>query len=344
MTTPSPATPVDARSPSKLLSLFVAALSAAAGLLATASLPASAQENFPNKQIRWIVPFPPGGIPDRLARTYAQHMGQSLGQSVIVENRPGANSLVGSKALAEQPADGHTLMMVTPVIAVGRALYPASTWPDHPLDVFSPVSAMIKLTNVVVVPADSPYKTMADLITAGKAGNEPIQYGVPSLGSSVHLGMEMLAQRAGAKMASIGFKGGPDLINNVLGGHVGVAADNLTNALSHIRSGRVRALMVMSPSRNAVIPDVPSAAEVGFPGFESVSWVGVTVKVNTPKPLVDKLSREIARISSLPEVRRVFEEQGDFIVSSTPEEFSSLIRNEEATMTKVIEKLGISYR
>jgi tripartite-type tricarboxylate transporter receptor subunit TctC len=193
----------------------------------------------------------------------------------------------------------------------------------------------------VVVPADSPYKTMADLVAASRAG-AGVPYGIPSLGSSVHLGMELFAERSGLKATGVGFKGGPDLINNVIGGHVGVAADNLTNSLPHIRSGKVRALMVMSPTRNAVIPNVPSSAEAGFGDFESSSWQGVAVKVGTPKPIVDRISREIVRISALPEIRKMFEEQGDLLAPSTPEEFTSLIRHEATTMTSVVKRLNIT--
>ena len=311
-------------------------------VLVAAAPPLRAQDSFPGKPIKWIVPYPPGGIPDRLARAYAIRLNQAWGQPVIVENKPGANSLIGGKALGDEPADGHTLLMITSVVAVGRALYPTSSWPAHPLDVFAPVSSMIKLSNVVVVPADSPHKSMADLITSSKANRDGVQYGVPSLGSSVHLGMEMLAERSGMNVKGVGFKGGPDLINNVIGNHIGVAADNLTNSLAHIRSGKVRALMVMSPVRNAVVPHVLSATEAGFGDFESASWQGVAVRVGTPKPIVDKISREIVRISQLPEMRKMFEEQGDLLVSSTPEEFTSVIRHEVTTMTAVVKRLNIT--
>ena len=311
-------------------------------LLLVAALPAAAQDNFPGKPIKWIVPYPPGGIPDRLARAYAIRLAQAWGQPVVVENKPGANSLIGGKALAEEPADGYTMLMITSVVAVGRALYPASSWPAHPLNVFAPVSSMIKLSNVVVVPADSPYKSMADLIAASKAAREPVQYGIPSLGSSVHLGMEVFAERSAMKVTGVPFKGGPDLATNLVGGHIGLAADNLTNSLPHIRSGKLRALMVMSPQRNGVIPDVPSSTDIGYGDFESSSWQGVAEKVGTPKSIVDKISREIVRISKLPEVRKQFEEQGDILVSSTPEEFAALIRHEASTMTAVIKRLNLT--
>jgi tripartite-type tricarboxylate transporter receptor subunit TctC len=311
-------------------------------LLLSTALPSLAQDNFPSKPIKWIVPYPPGGIPDRLARAYASRLAQAWGQPVVVENKPGANSLIGGRALGEEPADGYTMLMITSVVAVGRALYPASSWPAHPLDVFAPVSSMIKLTNVVVVPAASPYKTMADLIAASKAAKDPVQYGIPSLGSSVHLGMELFAERSAMKVAGVPYKGGPDLATNLVGGHIGLAADNLTNSLPYIRAGKLRALMVMSPQRNAVIPDVPSTTDAGYGDFESSSWQGVAVKVGTPKPIVDKISREIGRISKMPEVRKLFEEQGDMVVSSTPEEFAALIQRESSTMTAVIKRLNIT--
>ena len=312
-------------------------------LVFAAPLPVLAQDTFPSKPIKWIVPYPPGGIPDRLARAYAIRLNQAWGQPVIVENKPGANSLIGGKAIGEEPADGHTLIIITSVVAVGRALYPTSSWPAHPLDVFAPVSSMIKLSNVIVVPVDSPHRTIADLIASSKVDKDGVQYGVPSLGSSVHLGMEIFGERSGMKVAGVGFKGGPDLINNVIGGHIGVAADNLTNSLPHIRSGKVRALMVMSPTRNVVVPNVPSSTDTGFGDFESYSWQGVAVRVGTPKAIIDKISREIVRISKLPEIRKMFEEQGDILVSSTPEEFANLIREETRVTAKAIKESGVKF-
>lgn len=311
-------------------------------ILLAVSAPAMAQDSFPTKTMKWIVPYPPGGIPDRLARAYALKLSEHFGQSVVVENKPGANSLVGGKALAQEPADGHTLLMVTSVVAVGRTLYPGSSWPAHPLDTFAPVSSMIQMANVIVVPASSPYTTIGELIAAAKAKPGTLQYGVPSLGSSVHIGMELFSERSGIKLSTIGFKGGPDLATNLIGGHIGIAADNLTNALPHIQSGKLRALMVMSRARNPVIPNVPSSSDAGFPDFASTSWQGVVVRAGTPQPIVEKLAREIARISALPEIKKMFEERGDSLEASTPAQFEALIREEATSMTAALKRLHIT--
>jgi tripartite-type tricarboxylate transporter receptor subunit TctC len=322
---------------------FKAGAVAVTTLLAAAPLPALAQsaDQYPTGMIKWIVPYPAGGIPDRLARAFGEKLREAWGQTVIVENMPGANSLIGNEALARSAPDGHTMIMLTPVIAVGRTLYPTANWPEDPLSIFAPVSRMIKTSNVIVVPAASEYKTIADLISRTKAAAQPELFGVPSIGSAVHLGMEEFAERTGMKLQVVPFKGGPQLIGDLVGGHIGLAADNLSNALPHIRSGRARALMVMSPTRNPVAPEIPSTADAGWKDFESASWQGVAVRAGTPKPIIDKISREIQRIGKLPELKARFEDRGDTLETTTPEEFTSLIRSESMRMSALIKRRNI---
>lgn len=326
-----------------LLRRFKGACAAAAVIASVVpqSLHAQGADQYPSGMIRWIVPYPAGGIPDRLARAFGEKLQEAWGQTVIVENMPGANSLIGNEALARSAPDGQTMIMLTPVIAVGRTLYPTANWPADPLSIFAPVSRMIKTSNVIVVPANSPYKTIADLVARSKSAAQPELFGVPSIGSAVHLGMEEFAERTGMNLQVVPFKGGPQLIGDIIGGHIGLAADNLSNSLPHIRSGRARALMVMSPSRNPVAPDIPSTADAGDPAFESASWQGVAVRAGTPKPIVDKIAREIIRIGKLPELKAKFEDRGDTLETTTPEEFTTLIRSESVRMGALIKRRNI---
>ena len=317
---------------------------ASAALLCVASLfqVAHAQGGaYPAGPIKWIVPFPPGGITDRIARAYADNLKDALGQPIVVENRSGGNSLIGTEMVAQAPADGRTFVSVTPPLLTGAVLYPKANWPKDPLQVFTPVSNLIKLSNVIVVPANSPYKTVQDLIRVSKADPTPIAYGASSLGSVIHLAMEEFGLRGGVKLNVIPYKGGPPMLTDLIGGHLGLAVDNLTNSLPHIRGGKLRALLVLSDTRNAAIPDVPTTADLDMKDFEASGWQGVAVAKGTPQHIVDRLEKEFIRISALPEIKRAFEGSGDVIVGSTSAEFTNLIRVQGQRQQDLIRKLNI---
>ena len=317
---------------------------AAVLFLCAAALPLAARAQggaYPKEPIKWIVPLPPGGITDRIARAYADKLKDALGQPVVVENRPGGNTLIGTQAVAQAPADGLTLVSITPALLTGAVLYPKANWPADPLQAFTPVSNLIKLTNVIVVPANSPYKTVQDLIRAGKAEPTPISYGASSLGSVIHLSMEEFGMRNGVKLNVVPYKGGPPMLTDLIGGHVGLAVDNLTNSLPHIRAGKVRALLVLSDTRNVALPDVPTTADLGMKDFEASGWQGVAVPKGTPQAIVDRLEKEFIRISALPEIKRAFEASGDLIVGSTSAEFANLMVVQGQRQRDLIKKLNI---
>ncbi len=317
---------------------------AAAALLCTASLlqVAHAQSGaYPTGPIKWIVPLPPGGITDRIARAYADKLKDALGQPIVVENRPGGNTLIGTEVMTQAPADGRTFLSVTPPLLTGAVLYPKANWPKDPLQVFTPVSNLIKLTNVIVVPANSPYKTIQDLIQKSKTDASPVAYGASSLGSVIHLAMEEFGLRSGAKLSVIAYKGGPPMLTDLIGGHLGLAVDNLTNSLPHIRAGKLRALLVLSDTRNIAIPDAPTTADLGMQDFEASGWQGIAVAKGTPQQIVDRLEKEFIRISALAEIKRAFEGSGDVIVGSTSAEFANLIGVQGQRQKDLIRKLNI---
>lgn len=323
---------------SKLLRLTGVALLSAASLLQVAHAQGSA---YPTGPIKWIVPLPPGGITDRIARAYAEKLKDALGQPIVVENRPGGNTLIGTEVATQAPADGRTFLSVTPPLLTGAVLYPKANWPKDLLQVFTPVSNLIKLTNVIVVPANSPYKSVEDLIRMSKADPTPLSYGASSLGSVIHLAMEEFGLRSGVKLNVVAYKGGPPMLTDLIGGHLGLAVDNLTNSLPHIRAGKLRALLVLSDARNAAIPDVPTTADLGMKDFEASGWQGVAVVKGTPQHIVDRLEKEFIRISALPEIKRAFEGSGDTIVGSTSAEFTNLIRVQGQRQQDLIRKLNI---
>ena len=300
-----------------------------------------AQSAYPSQPIKWIVPVPAGGIVDRVARAYADKLRDSLGQPVLIENKPGGNTLIGTQQAAQAPADGHTFLSITPALVTGAELYPKANWPADPLQTFTPVSALIRLTNIIVVPANSQYRSIQDLIQKSKTDPNPIHYGASSLGSMVHLGMEEFGVRSSVKLKVVPYKGGPPIITDLLGGHLGLAVDNLSNSLPHIRAGKLRALLVLSEERNATMPDVPSTTDLGMKNFDASGWQGVAVPRGTPQQVVDRLEKEFMRISALPEIRKAFEDNGDVIVGSTSSEFTKMMRMQTQRQLDLIRKLNI---
>lgn len=295
---------------------------------------------YPSGAVRWIVPYPPGGAGDTVARAYAGRLKDALGQPVIVENRPGANTLIGFSALLEAPADGHTMLMIAPVVTTGHLLYPKAKWPSDPLAVMQPVSQLLRLANVMVVPASSPYRSIRDLLDHPK-GKEPLLYGASSVGSPVHLAMEDFARRTGLPVRAVPYKGGPSMLPDLIGGQIGLAIENLFNVLPYIKSGKLRPLLVLSSQRSEVIPDVPSSADLGYEDLDWAGWQGVVVKAGTPSAIVEKLEAEFRRLSSEPELRKVAEAGGAIVVGGSAAAFTDLVRTDGLRQTALIRALGI---
>lgn len=292
-----------------------------------ASAAAQTADSYPSKPIRWIVPYPAGGLTDRVTRAYATQLQEALGQPVIVDNRAGGNTLIATQAAMNAPADGYTLFTMTPPLVAGPLLYPEGAWPADPLKVFEPVSMFIKVTNVLLVPANSPYTTVQELLAGSKREGKPVFFATASIGTAAHLAALQFGMRTGVEMRAVPYKGAAPMTTDILGGHVGLATDNLAGWISYSKAGKSRVLVILGPDRAAAMPNVPSMKDLGFADFEGAGWQGLGVRAGTPRAIVDRLAREIQRISRTAELKR-YEEHGDEIVGSGSEHFTSFIREE----------------
>jgi tripartite-type tricarboxylate transporter receptor subunit TctC len=298
----------------------------AAGMLALAAAPALAQA--PARPIRIVVPFPPGGSTDLLARRIAEKMTASLGQTVLVENRPGAGGTTGADMVAKSPPDGTTLLAgVTGSNAIAASLFP--NLPYDPVRDFAPVTRLVSAPLVLVVNPRFPARDLAGFIAAARASEaNPITYATPGNGTSMHLTGEMFAQRAGVKLQHVPYRGSAQAMTDLMGGQVQSAFADFLVSLPHVRAGTLVAIAVTSPARAPLLPDVPSIAEAGLPGFEATSWQGIFAPAGTPAPIVARLNAAIAAALADPAIRDPFAQQGFVVAASTPEEFAALVRAE----------------
>ncbi len=306
--------------------------------LAALALGAQAQ-TFPNKPIRLVCPFPPGGAVDIASRAVAHELTQSLGQPVTVDNRPGAGGNIGAEIVAKSPADGYTLLMTTSgIMAINPALY--SKLPFDPLKDFSPVSMVVSLNNVLVVNPSLPFKSVKDVIAAAKAQPGKLTYASSGNGTSIHLSGELFKSMAGVDMLHIPYKGSAPAVTDLLAGQVNMMFDNIPSSLPHIKAGKLRALAVTGSKRSQLLPDLPTIAEAGVPGYDSYVWFGVVAPAGTPADMVQKLNAAIAKAAASPAFRGRLTEQGYDIVTSTPEQMTDSIRGELAKWGKIVKASG----
>ena len=304
----------------------------ALALVLAAAVPALAQD-YPTKAIQFVVPYPPGGASDVVARTIALKLGESLKQSVVIDNRPGANGIIALTHVAKAPADGHTLLMgnVGPN-AINPSIYKL---PYDPVKDFAPVTLTNLVPLMLVVNAASGINSVEDLIAKAKAAPGALSYGTGGTGTAGHFAMELSMMNAGIKLERISYKGDGLALQDMIGGHINAMFTTGASALAHVQSGRLKAIAVGTRNRLATLPGVPTVSELGMPGFEAVSWGGVLVPANTPKPVIRKLNIEINRILKIPEVREALARTGSETVGNTPEEFESYIASETAKWAKV---------
>ncbi|HEY0886505.1 MAG TPA: tripartite tricarboxylate transporter substrate binding protein [Ramlibacter sp.] len=305
---------------------------AAAALALAALAPAMAQE-YPAKSIQFVVPYPPGGASDVVARTIGQKLSEAWKQPVVIENRPGANGIIALSHVAKSAPDGYTLLMgnVGPN-AINPSIYkqPYDTAKD-----FQPISLTNLVPLMLVVNASSGITSMEDLIAKAKANPSKFSYGTGGTGTAGHFAMELFMMNAGIKMERISYKGDGLALQDMIGGHVQAMFTTGPSGLPHVQSGRLKVLAVGTKNRLPHLPNVPTVAELGMPGFEAVSWGGVLVPANTPKPVVQKLNAEINRILKLPEVREALAKTGSETVGNSPEEFEAYIAFETGKWAKV---------
>lgn len=308
---------------------------ALAALTAFVCVPAMAQ-TFPSKPIRFVVPFPAGGTPDILSRLVGEHVGKSLGQPVLIDNRAGAGGNIGAQAVAKSPADGYTVLVCAFSCAVSPSLYTPAPF-DLARD-FEPVAMLGTVPSVLVVSPGVPAKTLPELLAYAKSNPNKLNAASSGVGGSAHLALVLLRNRAGVEIAHVPYKGAGQVAGDLLGGQVDMYFDNLPASLQSIRAGKLRALAVASKTRAAPIPDVPTFAEAGLKDFVVTPWFGVLAPAGTPAGVVDSLSRAINAALLNPALAKRLDELGLVAAPGTPAAFQRFLSDESKAWAEVIRK------
>jgi tripartite-type tricarboxylate transporter receptor subunit TctC len=307
-------------------------------LLGTTAL-AHAQSNYPTRAVRLVVPSSPGGGTDISARILAPQLSAFLGQQVVVENRPGAGTMIGGEAVARAAPDGYTLLMGISTLAINPAMYKKVTY--DALKDLAPVSQAVSLSNVLVVHPSLPSKNVKEFVALVKPRPGQVNFASAGVGTSPHLSMELFLVMTGVKMLHVPYKGSGPGVSDLVAGHVPVMMPNMLSAQPHIKSGRLRALGVTGTKRAPGADDIPTIAEAGVPGYEAVQWYGVLAPAATPRDIITKLHAGVVRALQNPEVRQRLLNDGAEPVGSSPEEFSTYLRAETVKWAKVIQAAGI---
>jgi len=311
----------------------------AVGVLGLAALGAAAQ-NFPDRTVRFVVPYPPGGFNDTLARVSADKLGKMWNQTVVVENKPGGNTTVGNVSVAKGPADGYSILITPLPFSALPGLYRANL-PYDALKDFQPLVWAGSTMNALVVRNELPVNNVQELIEYARKNPGKLNYGSTGSGSSNHLSMELFMKMTGVKLAHIPYKGSAPAVTAMLGGEIDALFDNVPNVLQQIKAGKMKAIGVSGVQRSVLLPDVPTIAESGVPGYEVNVWFGMQVPAATPRPVVDKLNRDIVTLLKEPDVVKRFRDQGVEVVASTPEQFSKLVQSEVVKWTQLIQDANI---
>jgi tripartite-type tricarboxylate transporter receptor subunit TctC len=294
---------------------------------------ASAQGDYPTRPVKVIVPSPPGGGTDILARVLAQHLSKALGQPFFVENKAGAGNMIGIEFVAHAAADGYTVLLVPSTLVLNSVLY--KKVPYDPVRDFAPVTLAATAPNVLVVNPALPAKSLAELIALARAKPGALSYGTPGIGTSPHLSMELLKSMAGIDLQHVPYRGTAAAVTDVIGGQIAVTFANALTAKPQVDAGRVRALAVSGPKRIEALPAVPPVAEAGVPGYEAMQWYGVVVPTGAPAPVIARLNVEAVKALQSDEMKEKLALDGAQPVGSTPAEFAALIRSELEKWTRV---------
>jgi tripartite-type tricarboxylate transporter receptor subunit TctC len=309
------------------------------GLLFSAAFNAAANENYPSKTIKWVVPFPPGGAMDVMARTLGDKLSKSMKQPVIIENRPGAGGAIGSSIVAKSDPDGHTLMIVSIGHAVNPSLYPKLSY-DAEKD-FEPVSLVGIVPNVLVVNPSLKANNVNELIALAKQQPGGLAYASAGNGTTVHLAAELFNSMTGVDIMHVPYKGSSPAVTDLIGGQVNLMFDSVSSAKPYIDSGRLKALAVTTAKRSSALPNVPTVAEAGVKGYELSGWYAVFVPGKTPKPIVDRLNAELLKALKQPDVRARFTQIGAEPVGSSPAELAKYLKSETTRWGTVVRARNI---
>jgi tripartite-type tricarboxylate transporter receptor subunit TctC len=308
-----------------------------AGLALLVCASAAAQP-YPNRAVRIVVPFPPGGTSDILARTIGTRLSPLLGQPVVVENRPGAGGNIAAEHVAKAAPDGYTLIMGTSSLAISQSLYRKLNY-DLVRD-FAPVTQAVNYANLLVVHPSTGFSHLNDLLGAAKAKPGSLSYGTAGNGTPPHMTGELFKSYTGVDIQHIPYKGGAPAIADLVAGQIPIMFDNVPPLLPHVRSGRIKPLAVTSLARVPVLPDVPSLHELGLKDFDAVGWNGILAPAGTPREIVARLHADVTKIFQIPDVRESLTAQGADIVGNTPEQFAAWIRAEVRRWAEVIRVSG----
>ncbi len=305
----------------------------------TAAAATSTPEAYPTGPIRIVVPFPPGGSVDTVARSIAPQLQAQLGQPVVIENRPGASSVIGAQHVKQAKPDGYTILLNASLQMANPPLMTTVTY--DPINDYVPITQIGALPQLVVVRADGPYKTMADLVNDAKKRPGEVTWAIAAFGAAGHLACELVNVQAKVQMPIIPYKGGGPALTDLMGGHVAAMIEPMASAYPQVQSGRLRALAVTSEKRLPSLPDLPTVAESGYPGFDMPSWYGLWAPAGTPKSVVDRIQREVHKALLVPAVEEKLAAISFIPVASSPEEFSKYAKNELSKYTTLIRQANI---
>jgi len=324
---------------SRRRALSIGAMALAANALVAG--PALAQDSFPTRAITVIVPFPAGGTTDIVARLAGQALSQELGQPVVIDNRPGAGGNIGSQAVARAAADGYTLVMGTVgTHAINPALYKKMPY-DHLKD-FAPISRVANVPNLLVANPSQPYKTVKELIAYAKANPDKLTFASSGNGTSIHLAGELFKSLTGVQMQHVPYKGSAPALADLMAGQTNIMFDNLPSSIAFVRAGKLRPIAITTLKRSPELPDVPTIAESGVPGFDASSWFGLLAPAGTPPAVTKRIDDALLKVMETTDLKKKIMEQGGEPVGETPDKFAAFIRTETVKWAKVVKDSGAS--
>lgn len=306
-----------------------------AAALAVVAVTVGAQPRFPDKPVRIIVPSTPAGVLDNVARTLSLRLADRLGQQIVIDNKGGAGGNIGAEAAARSPADGYTLFIgFNATHGANLALFGKLAY--NPVSDFAPISLLAEVPNIISVNPSVRVNSLAELVALAKSQPGKLSYASSGNGTSTHLAAELFKAAAGIDMLHIPYKGSSPAVADVIAGQVPVLVDSVSSSAAQIKAGKLKALATTSPKRLAVLPDLPTVAESGYPGFQSTAWVGLLAPAGTPRPVIERLHAAVIEVMALPETRDRMAAFGAEVTTSTPEEFAAHIHSEMVRLGKIV--------
>ncbi|MBP8150783.1 MAG: tripartite tricarboxylate transporter substrate binding protein [Xylophilus sp.] len=309
-----------------------------AALCAAAASPLAWANDYPSKPVKLVVPYPPGGPTDIVARVVAQKLQEQMGQSFLIENRPGAGANIGAEAVARSPADGYTLVVATTAHAINPSLFAKLSY-SITKD-FAPISQLTSGPLVIVTNPATPASNVKELIALAKSKQGGLNYASSGNGQSTHLSAELFNAMGSVKMAHVPYKGSAPALTDVMGGQADLMFDTMLSSMPHVKAGKLKALAVTSSQRSPSAPDLPTVAESGLPGYEAIAWNGLLAPAGTPKEVVDRLNVELKKVLDNPEVKQRFEAQGFAAAWNTPSAYAGFLQAEVDKWDKVVKASG----